>query len=41
MADMLPFFLSFLGFGFICFCVGVRMGANYTCERIAKEFDLK
>ena len=37
--DMIPYFLSMLGFGFICFCFGVNKGAQYAVKRITEECD--
>lgn len=33
----LAYFLSALGFGFGCWCVGVKMGAHYTVKQITEE----
>jgi hypothetical protein len=35
----LAYFFSALGFGFICWCIGVRMGASFAVNRIVKEFE--
>jgi hypothetical protein len=36
--DMIPYFLSMIAFGFICFCFGVYKGAQAVAERITEEF---
>ena len=35
--DMLAYALSTLGFGFLCFCVGVNKGAHYAVKRLTEE----
>jgi hypothetical protein len=33
----LAYFLAMLGFGFLCFCIGVNQGAKYAVKRITEE----
>jgi hypothetical protein len=33
----LAYLFSALGFGFLCFAVGVNMGAKYAVKRITEE----
>lgn len=37
--EMLPYFLSMLGFGFMCWCIGVYMGSQATVKRIVEEMN--
>ena len=36
----LAYALSALGFGFLCFCIGVNQGAKYAVKRIMEECNL-
>jgi hypothetical protein len=33
----LAYLFSALGFGFICFCIGVNQGAKYAVKRFTEE----
>jgi len=35
--EMIAYGLSTLGFGFMCWCVGVYMGSQATVKRITEE----
>ena len=37
--EMIPYFFSMLGFGFICFCFGVYKGSQATVKRLIEEFE--
>ena len=37
--ETVAYLLSALGFGFLCWCVGVYMGSQATVKRIIEEMD--
>lgn len=37
--ETVAYALSALGFGFLCWCVGVYMGSQATVKRIVEEMD--